>query len=63
MKKIYKKTTLIKLSYVEINHLLFLIDINRRNGIYFGNMAQFIKRDYSLERRLEDSKQQLINEL
>lgn len=56
----YKKKTNISLNYTEINHLLFLMKINEREGVYFGPLDKFICRSAKIEYKLKDAKNSLI---
>lgn len=43
---------LIKLTKVEVNHLLYLLSDNEREGNYYGNQANWLKQHNSLMNKL-----------
>lgn len=45
----------IKLTKVEINHLLTLVEWNDKEGTYYGSKNQYVKRSGQIKTKLEDA--------
>jgi hypothetical protein len=53
MKKIKAVIMKMKLTKGKINHLLGLLDLNEREGWYYGNKEQYVKRHNELKAELK----------
>ena len=49
------RTTRVKLSMAEIEHLLFLLDMNEYEGTYYGPEEQYCKRRTHLIHKLKEA--------
>ena len=54
------KRTLIALTRTEIDHIDYLLELNNREGIYWGNYDQFQKRTETIKKKIKDARDRIL---
>ena len=54
------KRTLIALTRTETDHIDYLLDMNHRDGIYWGNYDQYQKRAQTIKKKIKDARDRIL---
>jgi len=48
------------LTTTELDHIDYLLDMNHRDGIYWGNYDQFQKRTETIKKKIKDARDRIL---